>query len=185
VPLTVNGAASQAALQERVYGPILDVLQDHQPKTIAQLTAAVEQDKITSAQVLQAAMVLLGASALQPVQEPELTRKAKPYTDRMNDYVLDLSRSSAQTNFLVSPVTGGGVLATRFQQLFLLARRQGRKQPAEWAEHSWQMLAAQNQRLVREGKALTTAEENVAELKGQAKSFSEERLPLLKALEIA
>jgi SAM-dependent methyltransferase len=185
VALTVNGAVSQATLQERVYGPILDVLQDHQPRTIAQLAGAVEQDKITSAQVIQAVMVLLGASALQPVQEPELTRKAKPYADRMNDYMLELSRSSGQANFLVSPVTGGGVLATRFQQLFLLARRQGRKQPVEWAEHSWQMLSAQNQRLVREGKALMTAEENVAELKDQAKSFSEERLPLLKALEIA
>jgi hypothetical protein len=103
----------------------------------------------------------------------------------MNDYMLDLSRSSAQTNFLVSPVTGGGVLATRFEQLFLLARRQGRKQPVEWAEQCWQMLSAQNQRLVKEGKTLTTPEENLAELKDEAKSFSEERLPLLKALEIA
>jgi SAM-dependent methyltransferase len=185
VSLKVSGAATDATLQEAIYGPILDALADHQPKTIAQLAGAVEQHNITFAQLLQAAMVLLGTSALQPAQEAEAARKAKPYTERLNEYMLDVSRGSALVNYLASPLTGGGVVVPRLQQLFLLARRQGRKQPAEWADYCWQVLAAQNQRLVKEGKTLTTSEESVRELEDQAKSFAEQRLPVLKALEIA
>jgi hypothetical protein len=73
----------------------------------------------------------------------------------------------------------------RFQQLFLLARAQGRKQPQEWASFCWQIVSAQGQRLIKDGKPLQGLEENVAELTEQAKEFAEKRLPILRALEIA
>jgi len=46
------------------------------------------------------------------------------------------ARGSADITFLASPVTGGGITVNRFQQLFLLALSQGKKQPA----HKKQML---------------------------------------------
>ena len=62
---------------------------------------------------------------------------------------------------------------------------QGKKQPAEWAQFVWQILSAQGQKIVKEGKTLETAEENLAELKEQATTFAEKQLPILKALQIA
>jgi Predicted methyltransferase regulatory domain len=41
---------------------------------------------------------------------------------------------------LASPVTGGGVPISRFQQLFLISIKQGKKHPAEWAQLAWGIL---------------------------------------------
>ena len=86
--------------------------------------------------------------------------------------------------FLASPVTGGGVTVGRFQQLFLLSRTQGGKQPAEWAAYVWSVLAMQGQKILKDGKTLDTAEENLAELTKQAQDFSDKQLPIMKALGI-
>lgn len=82
-------------------------------------------------------------------------------------------------------MTGGGVSVGRFQQLFLLSMSQGKKKPVEWAQFVWQILSAQGQKIVKEGKTLETPEENLAELNEQAITFVEKQLPILKALLIA
>ena len=69
--------------------------------------------------------------------------------------------------------------------MFLLAREQGKSQPGEWAAFAWSLLAAQGHGLLKEGKALSTPEENLAELTAQATTFDEKQLPILKALQIA
>jgi Trk-type K+ transport system membrane component len=86
---------------------------------------------------------------------------------------------------LASPVTGGGITVTRFEQLFLLAQSQGKKQPGDWAQYAWQILASQGQKLVNAGKTLETPQENLEHLSGMANSFAATRLPLLKALQVA
>ncbi len=87
--------------------------------------------------------------------------------------------------YLASPVTGGGVAVNRFQQLFLLAMRQGRKLPAEWAALVSELLAVQGQKIVKEGRTIESADETIAELSAQAQAFSDAQLPILKALGIA
>jgi hypothetical protein len=185
VSLKVTGAAVQADMHGSIYNPILDAIADHQPRAIGQIAQSVEAHKITFPQLIQAIMVLSGTAVLQPAQEPEVTRKAKPHTERLNAYLMDLARGTSEITGLASPVTGGGVGVSRFNQLFLLARTQGRKQPEEWAHYTWQMLAGQGQRVIKDGKQLMTADENLAELTAQARAFAEKSLPVLKALEIA
>lgn len=184
VSLQVNGSLGEATMQESVYGPILNCLADHQPKTLGEIEQAVN-GQANLGQVLQATLVLCGSGALMSVQEADAIEQAKPACDRLNTYLLNKARGKNDLSYLASPVTGGGISVGRFQQLFLLARQQGHKLPAQWAESVWQVLAAQNQRLVKEGKTLETAEENLAELTAQAKDFSEKQLPVLKALQIA
>jgi hypothetical protein len=185
ISLNVAGTLAQARLHEAVYAPILDTLADHQPRTLAQLEQATKSDIITLGQLVEAAMVLMGTGAMQPAQDSDISRKAKPYTDRLNSHLLDLARTSGDIAGLASPVTGGGVSVNRFEQLFLLARAEGRQEPRDWARVAWQLLALQGQRVRKDGKPLETAEENLAELTHQAQAFAEKRLPILKALEIA
>jgi hypothetical protein len=92
--------------------------------------------------------------------------------------------SSNDIGYLASPVTGGGIAVTQIQQLFLIARQNGSKLPSEWASYCWQALAAQGQKLIKEGKVLETAEDNLAELGRQAREFAEKRLPILLALQV-
>lgn len=189
VSLKVNGSLGEATLQEAVYGPILDQLADHKPKTIGQLEqalkAAQSTQNLTFAQILQAAMVLSATGAVLPVQDDDATQKAKKRTDRLNPRLMTKARSSNELSYLASPVTGGGITVPRFHQLFLLARAQGHKKPADWAQFTWNILAAQGQRLLKEGQTLESMEDNLAELTEQANAFAEKQLPILKALQIA
>lgn len=185
VSLKVTGALGEATMSEAIYGPILDLLADHKPKTLGQIEQALQTQGIGLAQVRQAAMLLTGAGQLAPVQDDSVIPKARRLTDKLNAQLMSRSRSSNDVAYLASPVTAGGVTTSRFNQMFLLALGQGRKQPAEWAQFAWQILAAQGQSLIKEGKGLPTPEENLAELTAQAKAFAEKQLPILKALQIA
>lgn len=184
VTLKVASVLGEATMQEEVYNPILDLLADNQPKSLGEIEQALKEQNITFMKLLQAVILLVGNATLYAVQDAETGSKAKPQTDALNAYLVDKARGRSDLNYLASPVTGGGVPVSRFHQLFLLAITQGKKQPADWAQFVWELLAAQGQRVVKEGVVLETFEENLAELTVQALEFAEKRLPVLKALGI-
>ncbi|MCX5864967.1 MAG: class I SAM-dependent methyltransferase [Deltaproteobacteria bacterium] len=183
--LKVTGSLGEATMSEEVYNPILDLLADHKPKTIGQIEQALKDNGIVFAQITQAMVVLTGAGHLAAVQDEGVISKTKKCTDKLNAHLINKARGGSDISYLVSPVIGGGIAVGRFQQLFLLAMSQGKKKPADWAEMVWQILSAQGQKIVKEGKTLETAEENLVELSGQAAAFAEKQLPVLKALQIA
>lgn len=186
VSMKVNGALGEATLNEGVYVPLLDALADHKTRTLAQLEQSLSEKGVTFAQIIQAIMVLVGAGTLAvAAAEDNQISKARKHTDKLNAHLMLKARSMGDISYLASPVTGGGVMVGRFQQLFLLALSQGKKQPAEWAQYAWQILAAQGQKIVKEGATLETAEENLAELANQATAFAQKQLPVLRALQIA
>ncbi len=184
VPLKVAGALGEATLQEAVYGPILDLLADHKPRSLGQIEQGVKDKGVVFSQVVQAVMVLIAGGHVAAVQNEALLPKARKHTDRLNVHLAEKARASGDISYLASPVTGGGVTVGRFQQLFVLALSQGKKKPEEWVQFVWQTLSAQGQKIVKEGKTLQTAEENLAELGAQAQAFSDKLLPVLKALQV-
>lgn len=185
VSLRITGAIGEATMQDDVYAPILDVMADHKARTLGQIEQAVKDKGINFAQITQVAMVLTGTTALAPVQDESMIVKVRKQTDDFNAYVIDKARGGSNINYLASPVIAGGIPVIRFQQLYLLARSQGKKQPSDWAQEVWKTLSSQNQKIVKEGKPLETAEENLAELTARATGFAEKQLPILKALQIA
>jgi hypothetical protein len=123
--------------------------------------------------------VLAGKGDLALARDQGAVEKAKVQTDKLNSYMLDKARGSADVSFLASPVTGGGVGVPRLHQLFLLARAEGWKTPKEWAE-----AIAQHQTVQKDGSSLQTPEEAVAALCAEATQFASTRLPILEALQI-
>jgi hypothetical protein len=185
VSLKVVGSLGEASMSEAVYKPVLDVLADHQPRSLGQIEQQVRGQGVNFPQLLQAALILIGNGTAYAVQDEAVVGKARKTTDRINAFLCSKARGSADIGFLASPVTGGGFPVPRFQQLFLMAPSQVRKQPGELAKWVWAVLAAQGQRIVKEGKALESEAENLAELMAQAQTFVEKQLPILKALGIA
>jgi len=183
VSLKVKGAVGEANMSEAIYTPILDLLADHKIRTLGQIEQGIKG--VGLAQVTQAAMVLASSGHLALAQDESVIGKVRKQTDRLNAHLCNKARGGNDIGFLASPVAGGGFAVNRFQQLFLLSASQHRKQPAEWAKHAWQILGAQGQKLVKDGKPLETAEENLAELSAQAQTFADKNLPILKALQIA
>ena len=185
VSLKVVGNAGEATLQPEIYNPLLDILQDHQAKSLEQLEQNTAAHGIQPSQILQVVMVLISTGVLAAVQDEAVTAKAKPHTERLNAYLVSKVRSTNDLNHLASPVTGGGITVARFEQLFLRAKQQGHQEPADWAAYVWEVLDSQGHRLMKDGKTLDTADANLAELREQAQIFAQKRLPLLQALQVA
>ena len=185
VELKVTASLGEAQLQDAVYQPILDLLADHKPRTVAELEQELRTQRISFTQIQQALMVLAATMTVLPVQDEAQIERAQKMTRKLNSHLMHKSRIAADLMYLASPVTGGGIQIGRFQQLFLLAREKGHKLPQDWAHFVWQQLVAQGQRIVKEGKTLQTAEESLALLTSDAQAFVEVQLPILKALRIA
>jgi hypothetical protein len=77
VRLKVNGALGEADLQGAVYGPILDQLADHKPKTLAQLEQGLQAAGLGFGQLREAVAVLTGAGVLLPAQDEAGIQRAK------------------------------------------------------------------------------------------------------------
>ncbi len=185
VSLKVTGAIGESSMSEAVYNPILDLLVDHKPKTLGEIEIAIREKGINFNQLIEAVVLLSGAGHLAAVQEDDFAiARAKQHTDKINASIIDKARGSSDINFLASPVIGGGVAIGRFQQLFILALSRGKQTPAGQAEFAWQILVAQGQKIVKDGKVLGTQEENLAELTVQATVFTEKQLPILAALQV-
>ena len=184
ISLKISGSLGEANMSEAIYAPILDLMSDHKTRSIEEIASKVKDKSVNFSQVVQAAMVLVGAGHIASVQSESQVAKAKQASAKLNETLIDRSRFSSEITFLASPVTGGGIAVNRFQQLFLFAMRNGKKEPQDWASEVWSVLSTQNQRLLKEGKTLESAEDNIQELVNQANDFARKRLPILKALEI-
>lgn len=183
VSLKVKGSLGEATMQDSIYLPILDVLGDSQVHTLGEIEQAIKGKEIAFTQLVEAIMVLVGAGFVAPTQT--VSEKVKGMTKKLNQHLCLKARSSGDIGYLASPVTAGGVALPRFSQLFLLAITQGLVHPSEWARSAWDVLQQLGQNIVKNGSALQTPEENLAELTEQALRFSSTQLPVLKALQIA
>ena len=184
VPLKATGALGEVSMSEAIYSPILDQLADHKPHSLGKLEAALTSIGITLSQILEACLLLSGVGHLWIVQEDQAISKARKTSDRLNGHLIGKARSSNDTTVLSSPVTGGGITVGRFQQLFVLGVGQGKKTPEDLGRFAWQILAAQGQKILKEGAALETNDENLAEMTAQAEVFCIKQLPVLRALQI-
>lgn len=172
-------------LNEPIYVPVLDVLADNKPHSFEEIEQKVADRGVTTAQLREAVVVLAGMGALETASKDMDTAQLRKACERLNARLFDKARSSGEINFVASPVIAGGIPLARFHQLFVQSIQRGHKKPEDWAKHTWQILAAQGQTIVKDGKSLASAEENLAELNEMAKSFAERLLPILKALQIA
>lgn len=183
VSLKVAGAAGEASMHPGVYTPIVELMADHQPRSVAEIVQAVGPSA-TAAQVWQAVLVLTGAGSMSPVQDDTVAAQARRRCSTLNEHLVAKALGRDDLAYLASPVTGGGVMVGRFQQLFLHAISQGKTQPEEWVAHAWACLQQQGQRLIKDGKPLLLEQENLAALLAQAQDLASKGLPILRALQV-
>jgi SAM-dependent methyltransferase len=180
VPLKVICARGEAKLQSEFYGPLLDALATG-PKTVQELIAEPAIAKFGWQKLQQSLMVLVGAGHLQPALTAANEPSRRQSTQAFNAAVIERARASADLAFLASPVTGGGVQVDRINQLFLLARREQQPDPAKFV---WAILNDQGQSLMRNGKAIVSPAENIAELQSRWEKFTAIQIPILQQLGI-
>ena len=185
VSLKATGSRGDVPMTAAVYAAFLDVVADNHAKSLGQIMDALRGQGIALDEVVEAAMLLIATGQLASTQDEAVIADARPRTDALNKWMINHARVSDDIQHLVSPVTGSAMGVEHCHKLFLLAMHQGKTRPADWAEIAWHAFEAQGKTLTVAGKALASAEENLAELNTQAKAFAETHLPVLKALQIA
>lgn len=181
VKLKVTGALGEADLNADIYGPVLDVLADHQPRGLHELEHSL-RERVSFVQLLQVVLILTGQGVLQPVQDEAAVAAAREPALRLNRKLCTIARASSAVAALAAPLTGGGVEASRIEQLFLLARDLGLPEVQGWADYVQALLVQQGQQLLKEGMPIASREEQLAELRVQAEAFRDVRLPILRGL---
>jgi hypothetical protein len=180
VPRKITGLTGEVELQAATYDPILAIL-DQGPCTVRDLMNDPAVAPLGDLRVQQAITILIGVNVAAPAL-PAVNENARvKRTETLNTVFLDRARFSADHNFLASPVTGAGFQIERINQLILLAGRQ-KKDPVRFV---WEIIAGQGQRLVKDGKAIESEADNLAELTARVATFEEKVLPVLKRLKIA
>lgn len=184
IALKTTGALGEATLAEAIYAPLLDALADHKVRSIGELERMLQGRNVNFQQLRQAIAILVHNNQVAPAQADAATAKARKQTDRLNAHLARKARTSPEMSYVASPVTGGGHAIGRFGLLFLDAVGQNKKQAGELAAHAWAILAAQGQRLVKDGKPVESPDDNLAELTQQARTFLDKQGPILKALQV-
>lgn len=187
VPMKLSVAGGEAELHPDVYRPFIEAMAEdgYAPKTLRQLEAHPKCGKMHLNELIQAAQMLVGAGSLHPAQPQPAIDAAARHCEALNDRILDRAALTDNVAALASPVLGAGVFAARQEMLFLRAIKRGIKTPELMAQHAWECLDANGQRLVVKDKTLNDPRENLERLLTDAKAFETVRLPVLKALKVA
>lgn len=184
VVMKIQGSAGTADLSKAVYEPLLDLLGDYLPHSVLEIEDFLAAKKIVPTQSRQAVLVLAGRGDIVVNQAESRHVASSEKCNAFNAYVLNRAKGSGDIAYLVSPATGGAIGVSRIHQLFVLARASGLNHPSDWAVFAWDKLSRQGHRVIKDGVALTTPEENLAELKAQATQFEAEHLPVFLALAV-
>lgn len=182
VPLHIKTPMGEVPLQEGLYRSVLEVMADHVPRSLGELEAQLKSHGIQGGQLLVVVLVLVEGGHLALVQDEETAVKAARHCHLINQHLIAKACEDADVQYLTSPVTGGGVAVGRINQLFMCAITAGRSGPQAWAEFAWQVLSAQGQSLIKDGKTLDTPADNMRELLVQAMAFQDKQKPMLEAL---
>ncbi|WP_374669810.1 methyltransferase regulatory domain-containing protein [Ramlibacter sp.] len=185
IALRTKGTLGEVALQPELYAPVIAALADHGIRSIADLEQQLAPHGLVLPRILQAVRMLHAKGDLALVQDEPARAAAAAPCGRLNAHLMRRSRSLEEAQALASPVTGAAVPVSRFQQLFLLAREQCRREPADWAAFVAEILQANREQVLRDGRPLASPADLQAELLRQASEFARQRLPALVALQVA
>ena len=185
VTTEAGGALVNGRLDASLVSRLVEALADARPRSLLEIASDLAPHGLGFDQVVEAVMILIGKGQVASAVEEADLAGARKSALRFNQAALARSIGGQALPVLASPVTGGGVGVAPFYQLFLLARTQGQKTPAQWAKFVWQHLQGQGRRVVTEGRTLESEEENLAALLEEAQGFAVERLPRLVGLGIA
>jgi len=177
----INTGAGEITLRPDIYQPLGEALARNADGvfTVAQIKADKALSAMNPAQVWEALLVLNSAGQIAPASMSATPDEDAAASRALNELLIGRSESNSGVHFLAAPKIGAGTPVSRFEQLFIRARQLGVEDPVE---HIWSIMAAQNQRLLLDGKAIEGAENNKAELAKMLKEFEGKRATYLKKL---
>lgn len=183
LPERVTTTTGSASSKRETVEPVLAALLDR-PSTAAELAAARTRDQQPPVRVDQSIEYLLAAACIVPALPAADEDARRQSTAAFNQLVLSRSADSADLMYLASPVTGQGYPLSRIELQMLQAYLARSNADGDWTAPVWRNLLQKGERLLKEGKALSSDEENIAELRTRGDEFIAQRVPVLRTLGI-
>lgn len=182
--LTISacGFEHKMNLSKDIYSTFLDIMSDHQPKTIAQIQKAANGKLDNIKQIVEIISVLDEKGVLGYAQREEVANLAMETTHKLNLAILQKCLTHDIHN-LGSALLGEGFSIKRLHQLFLLSVLEGKKKDEEHIDYIWQILKSHNQKIILEGKVIQSEEESIKHLQKLVGDY-QKTLPLLRNLKI-
>jgi hypothetical protein len=182
-PTKIKMAAGEATLRDAVYKPVVDSLAKapNSTATVGELLASSEIGSLNRRQVWDALLVLTEAGFVAPASQSITPEADENAASALNEELLERAEATAGVGFLASACLGSAVSVPRMDQLFIRGLKLGEKDVPAYV---FGVLAAQNQRVMLEGKTVESKEDNLKELKRKFAEFGKERAEFLKRLGI-
>ncbi len=173
--------AGEVTMREEVYSPVLDALAGG-PKTFDELQRAPELSGKDRGQVRQALFGMAALGNVLPALPFVGEENRRESTSRFNEMALAEGVAAGSNVALASPVLGSGQMLSFVDALFLHYHNVGGENAIHYVRKE---LARAGAKLMRNGKAIDSEDENRAVIGQQAEKFSGMVLPLLIQLGIA
>lgn len=182
LPHSINGLLGTFNLIENIYKPIGKKFaqENYRPITLAELEQSFPT--LNYAKILNALVILSHLGLAQPCQSLQPTDETLQRCHHLNHYFLEQASFHQNYNVLISPITGIGIPAEHFHQLFYRAHFIDHLNSAdEFAQYVYEVLRQLNWLVLdAQGKAVSDRAQSLDIIQGKAQLFLES-----KKLEIA
>ena len=173
----------ERTVSAELYGPVFDALAER-PHTLAELAALPAMAGQTGDNIAQIASLLF-ASGKAAMLVGDQARDDGP-ARRMNCALAAVSHYANDYNVLCAPLMRSAIPATLIERLLVgsLLKQPALRDIDTLANATWNILHGMGRSMARDGKALTTMDENLAELRLQIDLILRTRLPFWQQLNI-
>ena len=181
----LTGQKLTANLQKEIYEPIIELLGKKKVLTNQEIFHGLKEE-VSLLSVCEATMILCAKKVLAPSRDLQAAEKYYEKCKAYNLYISELSKYQNGFTTLASPVTGGGVVVSKFSQVFVnYILSDNKKYDADiLANYACKVLTESNQKIQSKGKVLEKEEDSVEYLRDAAKVFIDKELKRLKTLMI-
>lgn len=179
----ISGVHAKYELNNEKYGCLYKLLKPLEIQKVADLVASTRGD-LTTSEVATAISILSELQLIHVVSESHEDSSVVENSRALNRNIVSLNKPGERVSVFACPVNGGGIGVSRFDQLFLEATWNGVSGGKKLADYALDVLAANNQSVIREGKALPK-EDALSLVKEKSELFLKTNKTIYQALGIA
>lgn len=181
--LDLKAPVGEIQVSGDAFSPVLDALAEgtRNMKELLSISGCKEKN---GAKAIEIAGVLVGSGQAEPAL-PEPSMASRKTVRRLNLALArrDATKPIGEVHALASAEIGGAVPASGLEMRVYEGLLTGvQEDAAVLAEHVWQPLRAQSERLLKDGRVLETEEENVALLRDDIGRVLAQSLPLWRRI---
>lgn len=169
IPKQIEGSRATVTMKDELFEAVTAAF-GNGPRVIKEVMRDSALAKLTPTELIRGITYLVGQGSCHPCLPEQGHAERRIQAERLNMAIAEQARHEAKINHFASSVIGNGLRADRITQLLWLGSRRGE---ADVAQFVWKTLVAAGHRLVKDGKNLTTEDENLAEIRRLQDLFRE------------